>query len=264
MNDLRIAIVDDNKEMVDLLSSITDAELDIEVVGKAYNGNDAITMIRDKMPEIVLLDLILPGCDGFAVMNNILNDESLGNYPSFIVISAAVDERIIHETFKLGAVYYFIKPFDNSSLINRIKTIASGVQEEYSSCPSEIIIPKRYVNDDIIEDDTTRMLHELGVPAHIKGYNYLRECIIMAYKEPDVLNCITKVLYPTIAKQHDSTPSRVEREIRHAIEVAWSRGDIQTLTYYFGSTVDKFKGKPTNSEFIALLADRLRLEYRNF
>ena len=264
MNDLRIAIVDDNKEMVDLLSSITDEELDIEVVGKAYNGNDAITMIREKMPEIVLLDLILPGCDGFAVMNNILNDESLGNYPSFIVISAAVDERIIHETFKLGAVYYFIKPFDNSSLINRIKTIASGVQEEYSTCPSEIIIPKRYVNDDIIEDDTTRMLHELGVPAHIKGYNYLRECIIMAYKEPDVLNCITKVLYPTIAKQHDSTPSRVERAIRHAIEVAWSRGDIQTLTYYFGSTVDKFKGKPTNSEFIALLADRLRLEYRNF
>ena len=264
MNDLRIAIVDDNKEMVDLLSSITDAELDIEVVGKAYNGNDAITMIREKMPEIVLLDLILPGCDGFAVMNNILNDESLGNHPSFIVISAAVDERIIHETFKLGAVYYFIKPFDNSSLINRIKTIASGVQEEYSTCPSEIIIPKRYVNDDIIEDDTTRMLHELGVPAHIKGYNYLRECIIMAYKEPDVLNCITKVLYPTIAKQHDSTPSRVERAIRHAIEVAWSRGDIQTLTYYFGSTVDKFKGKPTNSEFIALLADRLRLEYRNF
>lgn len=264
MNDLRIAIVDDNKEMVDLLSSITDAELDIEVVGKAYNGNDAITMIREKMPEIVLLDLILPGCDGFAVMNNILNDESLGNHPSFIVISAAVDERIIHETFKLGAVYYFIKPFDNSSLINRIKTIASGVHEEYSSCPSEIIIPKRYVNDDIIEDDTTRMLHELGVPAHIKGYNYLRECIIMAYKEPDVLNCITKVLYPTIAKQHDSTPSRVERAIRHAIEVAWSRGDIQTLTYYFGSTVDKFKGKPTNSEFIALLADRLRLEYRNF
>ena len=264
MNDLRIAIVDDNKEMVELLSSITDEELDIEVVGKAYNGNDAITMIRDKMPEIVLLDLILPGCDGFAVMNNILNDESLGNYPSFIVISAAVDERIIHETFKLGAVYYFIKPFDNSSLINRIKTIASGVQEEYSTCPSEIIIPKRYVNDDIIEDDTTRMLHELGVPAHIKGYNYLRECIIMAYKEPDVLNCITKVLYPTIAKQHDSTPSRVERAIRHAIEVAWSRGDIQTLTYYFGSTVDKFKGKPTNSEFIALLADRLRLEYRNF
>ena len=264
MNDLRIAIVDDNKEMVDLLSSITDEELDIEVVGKAYNGNDAITMIREKMPEIVLLDLILPGCDGFAVMNNILNDESLGNYPSFIVISAAVDERIIHETFKLGAVYYFIKPFDNSSLINRIKTIASGVHEEYSSCPSEIIIPKRYVNDDIIEDDTTRMLHELGVPAHIKGYNYLRECIIMAYKEPDVLNCITKVLYPTIAKQHDSTPSRVERAIRHAIEVAWSRGDIQTLTYYFGSTVDKFKGKPTNSEFIALLADRLRLEYRNF
>ena len=264
MNDLRIAIVDDNKEMVDLLSSITDAELDIEVVGKAYHGNDAITMIREKMPEIVLLDLILPGCDGFAVMNNILNDESLGNYPSFIVISAAVDERIIHETFKLGAVYYFIKPFDNSSLINRIKTIASGVHEEYSSCPSEIIIPKRYVNDDIIEDDTTRMLHELGVPAHIKGYNYLRECIIMAYKEPDVLNCITKVLYPTIAKQHDSTPSRVERAIRHAIEVAWSRGDIQTLTYYFGSTVDKFKGKPTNSEFIALLADRLRLEYRNF
>ena len=264
MNDLRIAIVDDNKEMVDLLSSITDEELDIEVVGKAYNGNDAITMIREKMPEIVLLDLILPGCDGFAVMNNILNDESLGNYPSFIVISAAVDERIIHETFKLGAVYYFIKPFDNSSLINRIKTIASGVQEEYSTCPSEIIIPKRYVNDDIIEDDTTRMLHELGVPAHIKGYNYLRECIIMAYKEPDVLNCITKVLYPTIAKQHDSTPRRVERAIRHAIEVAWSRGDIQTLTYYFGSTVDKFKGKPTNSEFIALLADRLRLEYRNF
>ena len=264
MNNLRIAIVDDNKEMVELLSSITDAELDIEVVGKAYNGNDAITMIRDKMPEIVLLDLILPGCDGFAVMNNILNDESLGNYPSFIVISAAVDERIIHETFKLGAVYYFIKPFDNSSLINRIKTIASGVQEEYSSCPSEIIIPKRYVNDDILQDDTTRMLHELGVPAHIKGYNYLRECIIMAYKEPDVLNCITKVLYPTIAKHHDSTPSRVERAIRHAIEVAWSRGDIQTLTYYFGSTVDKFKGKPTNSEFIALLADRLRLEYRNF
>ena len=251
MNDLRIAIVDDNKEMVDLLSSITDAELDIEVVGKAYNGNDAITMIREKMPEIVLLDLILPGCDGFAVMNNILNDES-------------VDERIIHETFKLGAVYYFIKPFDNSSLINRIKTIASGVQEEYSSCPSEIIIPKRYVNDDIIEDDTTRMLHELGVPAHIKGYNFLRECIMMAYKEPDVLNCITKVLYPTIAKQHDSTSSRVERAIRHAIEVAWSRGDIPTLTFYFGSTVDQFKGKPTNSEFIALLADRLRLEYRNF
>ena len=108
MNNLRIAIVDDNKEMVELLSSITDAELDIEVVGKAYNGNDAITMIRDKMPEIVLLDLILPGCDGFAVMNNILNDESLGNYPSFIVISAAVDERIIHKTFTTSSTAHWI------------------------------------------------------------------------------------------------------------------------------------------------------------
>lgn len=193
-----------------------------------------------------------------------VNHEPEMKKPAFIVISAVGQEKTTEDAFELGADYYILKPFDRDTVLKRIKR----ARVKRPGFPVKIKAAETNVNEKEylernLETDVTNIIHEVGVPAHIKGYQYLRDAIIMSVTDMEMLNSITKILYPTIAKQHQTTPSRVERAIRHAIEVAWSRGKMDTIEELFGYTVSGGKGKPTNSEFIALIADKIRLEYKN-
>lgn len=262
MEKLNIAIADDNERMVQLLDRIVSGDDELEVVGKAGNGEELMEIIREKKPDVVLLDIIMPKLDGLTVMDRVNHEPDLKR-PAFIVISAVSQEKMTEDAFALGADYYILKPFDNDTVVNRIKRVRSRTERSASrsrmgSCESQ----KSYMEHNL-ETDVTNIIHEVGGPAHIKGYQYLRDAIIMSVGDMEMLNSITKILYPTIAKRHQTTPSRVERAIRHAIEVAWSRGKMDTIDELFGYTVSNGKGKPTNSEFIALIADKIRLEYRN-
>ena len=264
MRKLNVAIADDNEKMLELLGSIITKDKDLELVGRANNGEEIYDIIKEKEPDVVLLDIIMPKMDGLTVMEKINQEANLRKQPSFIVISAIGQERITENAFGLGADYYILKPFDNSLVVNRIKNTRT-VKERKTG---ELRKVKPYEDKEAfrernLETDVTNIIHEIGIPAHIKGYQYLRDAIIYSVDDIEMLNSITKILYPTIAKKHQTTPSRVERAIRHAIEVAWSRGKMDTIDELFGYTVSNGKGKPTNSEFIALIADKIRLSYRN-
>ena len=263
MEKLNIAIADDNALMVQLLDQIVSSDEELRVVGKAGNGEELIDIIREKKPDVVLMDIIMPKLDGLAVLDRV-NHEPEMKKPAFIVISAVGQEKTTEDAFELGADYYILKPFDRDTVLKRIKR----ARVKRPGFPVKIKAAETNVNEKEylernLETDVTNIIHEIGVPAHIKGYQYLRDAIIMSVTDMEMLNSITKILYPTIAKQHQTTPSRVERAIRHAIEVAWSRGKMDTIEELFGYTVSGGKGKPTNSEFIALIADKIRLEYKN-
>ncbi|MDD2981312.1 MAG: sporulation transcription factor Spo0A [Hespellia sp.] len=260
MDHLNVAIADDNVRILDMLDEIISADKDLNVVGKAHNGEEAYQLIKAKQPDVVLLDLIMPKMDGLTVMDRVNHDKTLKKHPNFIVVTAIGQENITEDAFNRGANYYIMKPFNNELVLNRVKNIRQFSQT-HSKNTEEKTAGTIEAND--LESRVTTMLHEIGIPAHIKGYHYLRDAIIMAVEDMDVLNAITKVLYPTVAKKHQTTSSRVERAIRHAIEVAWSRGEIDTIDQLFGYTVSTGKGKPTNSEFIALIADTIQLEFRH-
>lgn len=263
MEKLNIAIADDNARMVELLDRIVSSDKELEVVGKAGNGEELIEIIREKQPDVVLLDIIMPKLDGLTVMDRVNHEPDLKK-PAFIVISAVSQEKTTEDAFELGADYYILKPFDNETVVNRIKRVRARNQRSITkSRKLTAYESKKEYMEHNLETDVTNIIHEVGVPAHIKGYQYLRDAIIMSVGDMEMLNSITKILYPTIAKRHQTTPSRVERAIRHAIEVAWSRGKMDTIDELFGYTVSNGKGKPTNSEFIALIADKIRLEYKN-
>lgn len=264
MRKLNVAIADDNEKIVNLLGNMIANDKELELVGQAGNGEEIYDIIKNKEPDVVLLDIIMPKMDGLSVMEKVNQDQSMKKHPSFIIISAVGQERITENAFYLGADYYILKPFDNNMVLNRIKNINDLRNRKVS----EMRKIKQYENKEEyrernLETDVTNIIHEIGVPAHIKGYQYLRDAIIYSVNDMEMLNSITKILYPTIAKKHQTTPSRVERAIRHAIEVAWSRGKMDTIDELFGYTVNNGKGKPTNSEFIALVADKIRLEYKN-
>ena len=261
MEAIRVAIADDNERILELLDEIIRSDNELKLVGKADNGEDICTIIREKEPDVVLLDLIMPKMDGLSVMDQINHDRKIRRRPNFIVVTAVGQDRITESAFSKGAQYYVMKPFHNDMILSRIKDAGKGERRNSSEAiPGSTVQKKPEYN---LETRVTDMIHEIGIPAHIKGYHYLRDAIIMAVDDMDVLNAITKVLYPTIAKMHQTTASRVERAIRHAIEVAWSRGKLDTLDELFGYTVSNGKGKPTNSEFIALIADTIRLENKN-
>ncbi len=263
MEKLNVAIADDNERIVEMLNALIRTESGMEIVGTAGNGEEAVEMIRKSSPDVVLLDLIMPKMDGLGVLEKVKNDSSLKKTPAFIVLSAIGQEDVTEDAFALGANYYMMKPFNNEMLLGRLRSLRS--RGEKALAPARAVMSgerrKSYEERDL-ETDVTNMIHEIGVPAHIKGYQYLRDAIMMSVKDMEMLGSITKVLYPTIAKNHQTTPSRVERAIRHAIEVAWSRGKMDTIDELFGYTVSTGKGKPTNSEFIALISDRIRLEYK--
>ena len=260
MEKLNVAIADDNERILNLLEEIVNSDSELHVVGKANNGEDMCQIIKNQEPDVVLLDLIMPKMDGISVMEQINSDKTIRKRPEFIVVTAIGQERITEDAFRKGAHYYIMKPFHNDMIINRIKGAKSLGTTETKLLES--VGDTRVEKEENLEHCVTNMLHEIGIPAHIKGYHYLRDSILMAVEDMDVLNAITKVLYPTVAKQHQTTASRVERAIRHAIEVAWSRGKLDTLEELFGYTVSNGKGKPTNSEFIALIADTIQLKYK--
>lgn len=264
MGKLTCAIADDNDRILQLLDDILHTDDEIQVVGKARNGEEILGVIKEKEPDVVLLDIIMPKLDGLTVMEKANQDTEIRKKPAFIVITAVGQEGITEDAFNLGANYYIMKPFDNNTLLNRIKYVRTNMGR-HPAVNKNVKNSTRSKQEDVklsLESDVTEIIHDIGIPAHIKGYQYLRDAIMMAVEDMDMLNCITKVLYPTIAKKYQTTSSRVERAIRHAIEVAWSRGKIDTIDSLFGYTVSNGKGKPTNSEFIALIADKIRLEYK--
>ena len=261
MTQLNVAIADDNEQILEILSDLINNDNELKLVGQANNGEDMYQIITNKQPDVVLLDLVMPKMDGFRVMDAVAQNKELKKYPEFIIITAIGQEKITEEAFRKGAHYYIMKPFDYETVLSQIKSthldMISSQTKQKSTTKN-----MRNVKEEDLEGRVTNMIHEIGIPAHIKGYHYLRDSIIMAVEDMDVLNAITKILYPTVAKKHQTTSSRVERAIRHAIEVAWNRGKIDILDELFGYTISHGKGKPTNSEFIALVADTIRLEQK--
>lgn len=262
MGKLNVAIADDNEVTRELLGNIVSGDDELRLVGTAKDGEEACLLIKEKEPDVVLLDIVMPKLDGLGVLDRIRTDQTLKHRPTFLMVSAVSNERITEDVFERGADYYIMKPFDNSIILDRIKTVLKRKNTKEIRKVFEI---DRSEPDSLktLEEDVTEIIHEVGVPAHIKGYQYLREAIIMSVNNMDMLNSITKILYPGIAKKFQTTPSRVERAIRHAIEVAWSRGKMDTLDDLFGYTISNGKGKPTNSEFIALITDKIRLQMKN-
>ncbi len=259
MEKLNVAIADDNERVLRMLGEALDQDDELEVVGIARDGDEAYQMIKEKEPDVVLLDIVMPKYDGLDVLDKVKKDPAIRCHPSFIIISAIGQEQITEAAFEKGADYFIMKPFDNQMLIDRIKRMRrSGTERQMGNTYTRV--PP--VSRESLEREVTDIIHEVGVPAHIKGYQYLREAILMSIDDMDMLNSITKVLYPEIAKKYDTTSSRVERAIRHAIEVAWSRGKMDTIDELFGYTINNGKGKPTNSEFIALITDRIRLMHQ--
>ena len=222
------------------------------VVGSACDGVRAISLLKELKPDLLVVDLMLPQADGLSVLKAAAG---LDPKPKLLVLVEFVTEYVSSMFMTLGVQYIMLKPCSCRAVVERLDEICESA---VSRKPA--IAAKRNAN---IESMVTSIIHEIGVPAHIKGYQYLREAIMMSVEDPAMISSITKILYPTIAKRFQTTPSRVERAIRHAIEVAWSRGRMETLDAMFGYTIDTGKGKPTNSEFIALIADRIRLSYRN-
>ncbi len=234
------------------------------VTGIAKDGREALELIQQKQPDLVVLDIIMPHLDGLGVLEK-LNGMDLDKMPRVIVLSAVGQDKITQQAITLGADYYVVKPFDMDIFTKRIREMFStqDVETKRRSVSTQVVQREAAATSRgpiDLETEITSIIHEIGVPAHIKGYMYLREAITMVVNDMELLSAVTKELYPSIAKKYNTTASRVERAIRHAIEVAWGRGQVDAINKLFGYTVHNEKGKPTNSEFIAIIADKLRLK----
>ena len=264
MNTIRVVIADDNIKMINTLEKVVSCEEDMQVIGNAKDGMEAVELIKNEEPDVVILDVIMPNLDGLGVLEKMKN-ENLRKRPSVILLTAMGQENVTEEAFRLGVSYIMLKPFDNQMLLKKIRNVAGVYKETETKSfirTSKLDIPKQNTAYRL-EIIVTNIIHEIGVPAHIKGYQYLRDAIILVVKDIDIINSITKQLYPAIAQLYHTTPSRVERAIRHAIEVECDRGKTDTIEELFGYVITNGKAKPTNSEFIALIADKIRLEYKN-
>ena len=249
-NQTTVMIADNAEEFCTGLTAALQRTEGFRVVGTANDGEQAVRMIGEKQPQILVLDMMLAKRDGISVLKAI---STMEQRPVVLATSGFLTEYVAQAAANLGVQYLMLKPCDMTALTERLEEMRGGQERKQQSRPS---------GKPSIEAMVTSIIHEIGVPAHIKGYQYLREAIIIAVNDMDVINAITKVLYPQVAKAFQTTPSRVERAIRHAIEVAWDRGDLDTLQRFFGYTVSNTKGKPTNSEFIALIADKLQLQMK--
>ena len=255
---IRILSADPNQEFCRQLTAVALAEGDMEVIGVAADGNEALSMALELQPDMLLMELVLPKIDGLEVLRRL---HSMNYKGHIVVLSGFFNNKVIKDCSNLGVDYFLPKPCETAALITRIRQLVRSESTAYPlvgvDC-REFAIANR--NEIELEAVVTDIIHEIGVPAHIKGYQYLREAIMLTIKDMEMINAVTKVLYPEVAKRFKTTPSRVERAIRHAIEVAWDRGDIEVLQKFFGYTVSNIKGKPTNSEFIAMIADSLTLK----
>lgn len=256
-----VLIADDNKNFADGLAAYLKTQTDLEVCGVAYDGEEAFGMVELTKPDVLVMDIIMPKCDGLGLLKRLarLRPE---NKPVCIAVSITGSSRIMEAVTQLGADYFLLKPQTDEAIADTIRNFA-GLQRSVAAPPqtaSTLVSSPAQSYD--LETIVTDYIHELGVPAHIKGYQYMRSAIMMVVENMELLNYITKQLYPEIAKQYSTTSSRVERAIRHSIEVAWNRGRPETMNEIFGYTIDNGKGKPTNSEFIAMVADRVRLKLK--
>ena len=285
---ITILIADDNPDFANTVSGYIEEDDDFEIIAIARDGRQAVEMILNTEPDVALLDVIMPHLDGIGVLEQI-NAAKMKKRPLCIMLSAVGQDKITQRALDLGAEYYAMKPFDIEVLLQRIKDIKRDMQQPQSKnnsingyninsmnpnmmmnsymareikTPYIEISPEKKKDEENLEALVTNVIHEVGVPAHIKGYQYLREAIMMVVNNIDIINQITKQLYPDIAVKYHTTPSRVERAIRHAIEVAWNRGQPDVVENIFGYTISAAKGKPTNSEFIVMIADKLRLELK--
>ena len=247
-----VFIADNSQEFCHQLTAALQQNDAFRVVGTANDGEQALRSIGEQRIDVLVLDLMLPKQDGISVLKGMSGME---HKPAILATSGFITDYVARTATDLGVKYLILKPCDLTALVERIEEVRTCAPKQ----PSTI----RRLDRSGIETMVTGIIHEIGVPAHIKGYQYLREAIIIAVNDMDVINAITKVLYPQVAKAFGTTPSRVERAIRHAIEVAWDRGDLDTLQRFFGYTVSNTKGKPTNSEFIALIADKLQLQLKS-
>lgn len=251
---LRIAIADDNRELIELVDEHIKEQDDMTLVAHAYNGQECMKMIKQTNMDILILDIIMPHMDGMSVLEEIQSIEE-GDRPKVIMLTAFGHEEYTRKAVELGASYYILKPFDMDTLMHKVKQVAD--------LPKKGRRPEKEirVSHESLDESISHLLREIGVPAHIKGYHYIKEAIEMVQYDVDVLNSITKVMYPEVARRFDTTPSRVERAIRHAVEVAWGRGDVDVIAETFSHTINRSKSKPTNSEFIAMVSDRIRREW---
>lgn len=251
---LKIVIADDSTEFgKNCANALKTYGMDVLLCEK--DGKILIESIAKHQPDVVLADVFMPNLDILGVLHE-LKENLKENAPMVLAMSSFDNPRLEREALSAGASYYFIKPFDTNLLAERIIKLSGWKNNK------EPIIKDNVVSDIELEVMVTEIIHQIGVPAHIKGYHYLREAIILSIKNSGIINSVTKLLYPTVAKKHSTTSSRVERAIRHAIEVAWDRGDVDVLNSYFGYTIHNSRGKPTNSEFIAMIADKLRLQLK--
>ena len=245
-NKINVLVVDDNVSSISMISKYFSSHAVIKVVDSACDGEEALKKIRSKEYDVILLDIILPKIDGLEILDIMSKEHIKGRV---IVLTSYNKEETIRKVSDYGISYYMLKPFDLKVLEKRISEVANSELE---------VVHKTTSNK--LDLKVSKMLHNLGVPSHIKGYQYIRDSVIMMYENPKYLGGITKELYPEIALKYDTTPSRVERAIRHAIEVSWNRGDYDLMEEIFGNSVDYDRAKPTNSEFIVTIADKLRLE----
>lgn len=247
----RVMLVNSSEDFSNSLAATLKQSDRYVVVATANDGIRAIEMLREVKPELIVVDMMLPKADGIAVLKAA---GAMDKKPMQLVLADFMNEFVTNALVQQGVQYVMLKPCTTRAVLERLDEMRGNLSQSKPYARSK---------DANIEAMVTSMIHEIGVPAHIKGYQYLREAIILAVKDMEVINAITKVLYPQVAKTFATTPSRVERAIRHAIEVAWDRGDLETLQRFFGYTVSNSKGKPTNSEFIALIADKLQLQIKS-
>lgn len=257
-NKIKIVVADDNRSLCQLLQDHLQSQEDIQVVGLAYNGVEAWEMIQAQEPDLVILDLVMPSLDGLGVLERI-NSRTTAPRPKVIMLTAFGQESLTHQAMTLGVDYFILKPFDLEILSKRIRSLTQEVAVNQAPIPSSVSSVTSAGSRVNLGAEVTSMMHQIGIPAHVKGYQYIRDAILMVVDDVSLLGAVTKELYPAIAKKYDTAPSRVERGIRHAIELAWERGHTETLKRIFGYSMNIERQKPTNSEFVALLADKLRV-----
>ncbi len=253
-NKIKVVVAEENREYLEMICSAISSNRAFELAGKTSDGKEALALCEEVSPDVLIVSSILTSLDGLGVAEGI-KKVSKQKKPIVFMTSIAPNEPLARAATACGVTYFMVKPFTSEVLIDRLRLFAGegGIMRR-ADLPA--------ASSESVELLVTSIIHEIGVPAHIKGYHYLREAIILAVNDIDIINAITKVLYPTVARKFQTTSSRVERAIRHAIETAWNRGDLDTLNKFFGYTVSNTKGKPTNSEFIAMIADKLNLELK--
>lgn len=259
---IKIIIVDDNRHLCKILNDYLQGQEDLSIIGVAYDGLEAMELLQTQEPDLIILDLIMPSLDGLGVLER-LNTRTTMKRPKVIMITAFGQESLTHQAMMLGVNYFILKPFDLDVLGKRIRFAiqdTESTQTQYSSSAFQSVTTEGSEHNLISE--VTKVMHQIGMPAHVKGYQYIREAILMVAEDVSLLGAVTKELYPAIAKKFDTIPSRVERGIRHAIELAWERGHADKLKRIYGYPMNFERQKPTNSEFIAVLADKLRMMSR--